>query len=378
MTRLLIIQPYVPEYRRPFFRQLKTSLDSIGVEMALAAGKAAGDQANRNDDMTENEADWLLSERHLVLGHSQLTIRSIGQVLSQYQPDLIIVEQAVKNIESWKLLMSASRRSRIGLWGHGALYSQGSHPLAQPLRKLQLRLADWFFAYTPNGAHHVIANGYPIDRTTVLYNSTDTNSLRNDIRDLSVGQLQSLRTMYGLEPGHTALFIGGIDRRKGIDFLLRAASIVAKDVPQFRLLIGGAGSEVSSVLAAQEADPAIRYLGPLKGTDKASVLAVSDFMLLPEWVGLAAVDALAAGLPVLTTDHTSHAPEFEYLSEGQTALTTCHDVGSYSSQIGNLIHDRGLQERMRGAALIEGQRYSIERMAQNFTSGVQQWLRAAR
>lgn len=378
MTRLLIIQPYIPDYRRTFFKQLKTSLDSIGVEMTVAAGRAVGDQASRDDDSTENDADWLLRERHFVVGHSRLTIRRIGQVLSEFQPNLIVVEQAVKNLESWKLLMSASRRSRVGLWGHGALYSQNSHALWQPLRKLQLRSADWFYVYTPGGARYLMANGYPVDRTTVLYNSTDTVRLRNDINDVSAEQRQSLRTMHDLTPGHTALFVGGIDRRKGIDFLLRAASIVAKDVPQFRLLVGGAGSEVSSVLAAQAADPTVRYLGPLKGTRKASVLAVSDFIVLPEWVGLAAVDALAAGIPVVTTDHTSHAPEFEYLSEGETALVATHDVGAYSNLIADLMHDRELQDRMRSASLAYGQKYSIEKMVHNFTAGVQQWLQSPR
>lgn len=375
MTRLLIIQPYIPEYRRPFFGQLRTRLESIGVEMNVAAGRPFGDQANR-DDECRSEADWSLRERHLVVGRNRLTIRSLNQVLSEFQPEFIIVEQAVKNLESWKLLLNSSRRPRIGVWGQGAGYSRSRNPAWHSLRRLQMRAADWFFVYTPGGAHYLNANGYPTDRTTVLYNSTDTVRLRKDISLVSAEDRQLVRATHDLTIGHTGLFIGGIDSRKGVDLLLRAASIVASKVPRFRLLVVGAGSEADHVLSAQETGSTIRYLGPLQGMRKASILAVSDFIMLPEWVGLAAVDALAAGLPVVTTAHTSHAPEFEYLSEGKTSLVALHNVDDYSRLVTDLIQDQERLEQMKESSKVAGQDYSIENMVRNFTRGVQQWLQS--
>ena len=38
MTRLLIVQPYVPSYRVPLFDGMRKTLGEAGIEMAVAAG----------------------------------------------------------------------------------------------------------------------------------------------------------------------------------------------------------------------------------------------------------------------------------------------------------------------------------------------------
>jgi hypothetical protein len=50
----------------------------------------------------------------------------------------------------------------------------------------------------------------------------------------------------------------------------------------------------------------------------AALSHVSSAIWMPGRVGLVAVDALALGLPVLTTHFPFHAPELEYLVEGRS------------------------------------------------------------
>jgi hypothetical protein len=43
-------------------------------------------------------------------------------------------------------------------------------------------------------------------------------------------------------------------------------------------------------------------------------------MLMPAHMGLSVLDAFAASLPVITTRHNNHSPEFAYVKDGRNAL----------------------------------------------------------
>ena len=49
MSRVVIVQPYVPQYRLPFFERLTDTLAESGVELVVAAGSPEGAQAARGD-----------------------------------------------------------------------------------------------------------------------------------------------------------------------------------------------------------------------------------------------------------------------------------------------------------------------------------------
>ena len=378
MTRLLVIQPYVPRYRATFFDRLRSDLASDDVDLFLAAGRASGDQASRGDDVTTEKADWQLEERRIRLGNVDINTRHIGRLLESVKPDFIIAEQAIKNLETWRLLLARSRSTRTALWGHGALFSQRSHYVYEYVRRIQFHRADWFFTYTPAGTEYLTHKGYPDDRITTLFNSSDTADLQRRIAQVDEQESAAFREKYDLTDGHTGLFIGGLDRRKGIDFLLETAAEVGKVVPEFRLLIAGSGADESKVRAAQESGTPVRLLGPTEGTKKALAFANCDFVLIPEWVGLAAVDALAAGRPVITTDHPSHAPEFHYLVAQQTKIQTSYEVHSYASAIAQLTTDPDHLEGLQAFCANESERYSIEKMSRNFTEGVNRWRASPR
>ena len=374
MRRLLVVQPYVPKYRVPLFDYLATELLSHGFEFRVAAATPVGEQSARVDAALPDSSAIPLRQHQLRLGQHSINIRHVSPIMRDYRPHLVIVEQAVKNLESWKLLIGRSRQPPlVGLWGQGAPYSQRPHQIALRLRTEMTNRARWFFAYTQEGAAYIGRHGFPQDRMTILRNSTDTVRLREDLAKLTTVDVDSFRTTHSLIRGKTGLFLGGIDSRKGIDFLLRAVRQIQIDEPDFRLLVAGAGSEVELVGVAQTQGLAITYLGPLVGTEKALALAACDFLLIPQWVGLVATDALAAGKPIVTTHHYTHAPEFAYLDEGTSRLTAEHEVNAYSSLVRKLIRDPDRLQSMQTNCYEIGANFSIQLMGANFVRGITEW-----
>ena len=378
-VRVLVIQPYIPEYRVPLFSELKSRLALDAIDLRVASATATRADSARGDDRAREAADFILDQRRISIGGRTLLQRRVGPVLASFDPQFIIVEQALKNLELYELLARrvGGRGPRLAMWGQGRSYSTAQSGAEAWAKQRVTRLTDWFFAYTQGGADYVAGRGFPAGRITVLNNSIDTRALQQQMAAVSPGELADFRSMHGLTAGRTGLFLGGLDERKGIAFLLEAAEEIARRIPGFVLLVGGSGEDVAKVASVQERGGPVRHLGRLDGPRKALALAASDVVVIPEWVGLVAVDALAAGRPIMTTDHPSHSPEFEYLVPGETVVVSRHDAAAFAASVADTLSSPDVLQRMRVACLTAAEHLSIEGMAGRFADGIIAWTSRA-
>ncbi|WXF91769.1 glycosyltransferase [Curtobacterium flaccumfaciens pv. flaccumfaciens] len=93
--------------------------------------------------------------------------------------------------------------------------------------------------------------------------------------------------------------------------------------------------------------------------------SVSDILLMPGRVGLVAVDAVALGLPIITTDWPFHAPEAEYLNSSNSIRSGDSEV-EYANAIIKLVNDKDRLLEFRARTWESGALYSVEAMAANF------------
>lgn len=375
MTGLMIVQSYIPEYRVPFFDRLKTELGQAGIDVRIAAVGASGERSARGDDATARVADLPLHERRVGFGRRHAEIRSLSSALSEVQPSMLIFEQALKNLDSARFLFVPRplRRQSIGLWGQGRAFSQRQGMAASAAKRFLTNRADWFFAYTDEGARHVIDGGFPANQVTEVRNTIDTITLQLGLELVDDNSLTAFRRRHDLTRGQTGMFLGGVDEAKGIDFLLASVECIVRAMPNFRLLVGGSGSMASRVRDMESKGAPLRYLGRVEGFDKAVALRASDVLLIPEWVGLVAVDSLAAGKPIVTTNHPSHSPEFGYLTPGGTVEVSSHNVVAYAESVVELLRDSQRLAGMQQRALVDAASYDLQGMVSRFASGVLAW-----
>ena len=124
-------------------------------------------------------------------------------------------------------------------------------------------------------------------------------------------RFRSLRSKAKNGMARTILFSGSLTRRKGVDLLARAFVALASEFPDVRLLIVGTGplqKEVEEILApfANRVD----WAGFQPWHELPNFYARADLFCFPSrydgW-GLALVEALASGIPVIGTDQTGSA-----------------------------------------------------------------------
>lgn len=171
------------------------------------------------------------------------------------------------------------------------------------------------------------------------------------------------------------LFMGSLYSHKLIPFLIDAAREIRLMMPGFHLIVAGAGPQQTLVeQVSATGDGGIHYVGPIFGKKRATYLGMASVFLNPGLVGLAILDAFAAGLPVGTTDFEYHSPEIEYLRADQNGLMTQRDPLEYAQAVVALLQDELRLARFRHGALETARSHSIDAMVERFHRGILAWL----
>ncbi len=122
------------------------------------------------------------------------------------------------------------------------------------------------------------------------------------------------RRELGWEDGRKImLFLSRIDRKKGLDLLFRALAALP-EAAEWQLVVVGDGdavyAETLRKLQRELCLPGIEWTGGVWGPQRWVYLQAADLFCLPthsENFGIAVLEALHAGTPVLTTDQTPWA-----------------------------------------------------------------------
>jgi glycosyltransferase involved in cell wall biosynthesis len=121
-----------------------------------------------------------------------------------------------------------------------------------------------------------------------------------------VNGIDSRRFDYtGPKPGGPAVMVARMVAAKGGDILLRAVQQVLRTRPDFRLVMAGDGDALPSLIGlARElgVEHAVQFLGEVR--DIPALLAQASMFILSslsEGVSLTVLEAMARGLPVVTT-----------------------------------------------------------------------------
>ncbi len=199
------------------------------------------------------------------------------------------------------------------------------------------------FTQAMRGADRVVANSPDLARTTQALTGVlpEALSIGIDLARFSARpDRASARAALGLAPETFAiLYVGALLPQKGV--LDLAAAMRALAWPDAVALLAGAGP-------ARPDGPGIRLLGPRPNTEIPDLLAAADAFVLPSWhegLGLSAVEAGAAGVPVIGGRTGGLA---DLLADGCGWLFTPRDVGQLAQALRDVRADP--EEARRRAA----------------------------
>jgi len=168
--------------------------------------------------------------------------------------------------------------------------------------------------------------------------------------------------------GPIVLNAGRLSHKKGLDVLIRAFGRVARAHPDAWLVLAGPddeGLEPSLRAAAEEAGVGgrVRFTGMLGGEEMRLALAAADVWALPshtENFGVAIVEAMAAGLPVVITPEVNIAPG---IREGRAGIVCEGTPEAFAAYIDALLRDAALRRMLGERAKAHARRYDWANVA---------------
>jgi glycosyltransferase-like protein len=205
----------------------------------------------------------------------------------------------------------------------------------------------------------------------VVHNGVDVARFAAADRALAA----ALRRHAGAAARQLILAVGGIEPRKGSDTLVQAIALLGRRGHRPVLAVVGGHSfqdyrdyqerVLSSLpgLGLRLGDDVV-LLGTVTDTELPAWYAAADVLAFPstkEGWGLAVLEAMSAGLPVVVSD----LPVFrEYLRPGRDALMVpVGDAPALAAALAAVLDDRQLADRLRSAGLQVCERFSWERSA---------------
>jgi glycosyltransferase involved in cell wall biosynthesis len=181
--------------------------------------------------------------------------------------------------------------------------------------------------------------------------------------------------------GRVVLFLGRISRKKGIDVLIRAMAEVVRERPDTRLVaVGPDDEELTPELEALAASlgiaDSVTFTGPLFGRERAEALAGADLWALSshtENFGIAAVEAMASGVPVVISPGVNIAPEAAAAGAAVVAELEPH---AFAAAIGGLLDSPEQRRRLAAAAASFVRRYDWSAIAPRMRAMFEDAMRA--
>lgn len=175
----------------------------------------------------------------------------------------------------------------------------------------------------------------PEQEISVIYNGIDSDEFQID---------DAAREK---EKNVNILFVGRLIERKGLEYLLEAFADIAKDRPEARLVIAGDGplrEKSEEFVRSRSLREKVRFLGIVSHDRIKEVYQRSHIFVLPslnEALGNVTQEALATGLPIVTTD--TGAAE---IIEGNGIVIEKRSSVAIRKALEKLLDDPELRKRM--------------------------------
>ncbi len=146
----------------------------------------------------------------------------------------------------------------------------------------------------------------------------------------------------------TIFFVGRLEKRKGVKYLIKAFRLVRQTIPNAQLLIGGAGPDREKLeeLVTEEQIGGVTFLGYLSDEQKISYLQSADVFCSPalygESFGIVLLEALACGKPIVAGDNPGYSGVLR--ATGALGLVNPKETDDFARRLIVFLTDQDLQQ----------------------------------
>ncbi len=224
------------------------------------------------------------------------------------------------------------------------------------LGKRELARAQAFIALQESEREQIMAHGVPAERIAVIPNGLNPANF-----NLNVSPGAFRRRHRIPEEKKLILFLGRINRKKGVDMLIEAFARM-KDLDAVLVIAGpddGQLAEVKTLIARHALDNRVILTGLLTGDDVLHAYRDADLFVLPcrtDTFPTTMMEACLMTVPMVVTEGV----EIAHLVKGRAAEVVSFDAQLFAEAMKRVLSDAGLREKYRtGCAALAQEVFSV-------------------
>jgi glycosyltransferase involved in cell wall biosynthesis len=261
------------------------------------------------------------------------TIRSTGQMaraIGRIDPDVVHAQ----NVKYAAIGRTATEVARPGRHRPVLATFHGVLPAEYRRAALLLRLADHVACVSSAVLERIVAAGLPRSRVSLVRNAVEIPP------PLDPAHRDALDRELALAGAPVVAIVGRLVSQKAHERFVRAARLVARTQPEVRFLVVGDGPRRAAIeqqVKDAGLEQRVRFTG--RRSDARAIIARAQILVFSsDWEGLsiAALEALAAGTPVLSTDVEGMR---ELLAGGAGAIVPLDDGTELGERLLALLRD---------------------------------------
>jgi glycosyltransferase involved in cell wall biosynthesis len=361
-----IVQPALPAYRIPFFRELQRELSKRNEVLRVYA--STRDFLNVESAAPEGFDARLNSTWSVHMGGRAFWQRDLNVPLAR--GDVLVINGNLRLLSNYPLWARAKWSGiPVVWWGQG--WSAGSHGRRAKFRQRIMRIADAVLLYTDTERDDYVSLGFAPDRTFALNNGLDIRSIDRAIAGWDAARLHAFRNANRLDAfAHWCIFVGRLSRKSGIGLLVESLPAIREDVGLIILGDGPIAEETRQSARALGVSSRIVWVGAQFDEDIVAPWMLSaGVSVYPGAVGLSLIHGFAYGLPaVVHGDKRQQMPEFAaFEGNGNGFSFECGSAGSLAFKINEIFEDTAHREAMsRRAKALVHRTFNVEDMTRRF------------
>lgn len=280
--------------------------------------------------------------------------RSLSRIAIQADADVL----HLAGMKGCYLGRRCARRLRLG----SIIHLHDTIELRTPLGFLQRTMAPWtdlaIAVSRPVARLAEESFGLPADKIRVIHNGVDVDAIAAD----ALEGRRCIREELKIDARRPVVgIVGRISAEKGHLPLLEAWPKLLKRCPEALLVIVGDGprkQDCESLVQQTGLSESVRFLG--YRTDVAKVLGAMDVLAMPsirEGLGFAAIEATAAGVPVVAFEVGGLAEVVSHQISG--VLTPAGDYDGFVTAVSDTLLDQRKRSRMQQGCAGQAAKFCI-------------------
>lgn len=371
--KVLIVSRVILQYRIEFFHLLRDKLKENNITLEIVYGD--GSAKSQKDEVPLDFGNFR-KNKNIKIGSLNLVWQPCLKEIRS--ADLVIVEQANRLLLNYLLIL---RRflfgKRFAFWGHGLNLQSRKNSIPNLFKRSYSNYTDYWFAYTEGVKSGLIANGFPEEKITAVYNAVDTKKLREYYESIPAREVEELRERLNIKSDEVIfIYCGALYKEKRLDFLVEVGDRLSVEGYSFSILVVGGGESFDYLMEASNTRQWLKVMGPKFGYEKALHFRLSSIFLMPGLIGLAILDSFCMETPMITMKNEFHGPEHEYLIDGYNGIVTNNNIEDYYAGVISLLKAPQKIKELKENCLESSKIYTVEKMAVNFADGIKKALGA--